>query len=366
MNKRIDSIEYIRGLAMLGVIGIHTGSFMLTNSDANMHLFALMEIISRFSVPIFFFVSSFSLFRQYPVNTPFDTGRFLRRRFSRVLVPYVAGSILYMLHYSFLTGDWNIWFPTLIYQFFLFGMASYQLYFLVILLWFYLLMPLWREWVRQILHRPAVWLGLLFVVQMGFNYYSSYQLRPTFANAYLNLVIQYRMSWLPLHYLFLFLLGGVFAARYDETMSRLRRYRCRIRDFFLLSMAAMLAHYYFLLLIRHYSLEQAVNTVHQLSPAGLAYTLAACLYLMLRLEEPLPPMIEDTLKIVGRHSYGIFWIHPLFMHYFYQSLSVLGLPMNVPVTMGFYAATVLSSLGLTIGLEAVRKKLFQSKNANLV
>ena len=366
MKNRIDSIEYIRGLAMLGVIGIHTGSWMLTNPDANMHLFALMEIISRFSVPIFFFVSSFSLFRQYPLNAPFDAGHFLRRRFSRVLVPYIVGSILYMLHYSFLTGDRSIWFPTLIYQFFLFGMASYQLYFLVILLWFYLLMPFWRGWVRQILQCPAVWLGLLFVVQMGFNYYSSYQLRPNFANAYLNLVIQYRMSWLPLHYLFLFLLGGVFAARYDETMSLLRRYHCRIRDFFLLSMGAMLAHYYFLLLIRHYSLEQSVNTVHQLSPAGLTYTLAACLYFMLRLEEPLPPMLQNTLKIIGRHSYGIFWIHPLFMYYIHQSLSVLGLPMNIPITVIFYAATVLASLGFTIGAETIRKKWFQSKNANLV
>ena len=38
---RIASIEYIRGLAMLGVIGIHTGAWSLSNSQVNMHLFAL-------------------------------------------------------------------------------------------------------------------------------------------------------------------------------------------------------------------------------------------------------------------------------------------------------------------------------------
>ena len=72
MKQRIDSILYIRGLAMLGVVGIHTGSMVLTNPAANIHLVALLEIVSRFSVPIFFFVSAFSLFRQYPLDQPLD------------------------------------------------------------------------------------------------------------------------------------------------------------------------------------------------------------------------------------------------------------------------------------------------------
>jgi len=353
MNQRIDSIEIIRGLSILGVIGIHTGSFMLENPAANMHLFALLEIISRFSVPIFFFVSAFSLFRQYPVDMPFDAGRFYQRRFSRVLVPYIVGSILYMLHYSFLTGDWSIWFPILVYQFFFFGMASYQLYFLVILLWFYLWMPLWRKWVRRILQRPLLWLGLLFAAQIAFDYYSSYKLRPTFTNLYLNLAIQYRMSWWMIHYLFLFLLGGVFAARYDCAMALLRRYRSAVRNFFLLSLGAMLVQYYFLLLIRHYSLEQAVNTVHQLSPAGLFYTLAACLYFMLRFEEPMPPLIQRALKINGRYSYTVFWIHPLFMHYIHQGFVSLDWTMTAPVTIAFYVATVLSSLVFAVLAERI-------------
>ena len=106
---------------MLGVVGIHTGSELLSNPQANMHLFAVLEIVSRFSVPIFFFVSAFSLFRQYPLDGPFDAGRFYRRRFARVLLPYLVGSVLYMLHYSWLTADWSIWLPILVYQFFGFG-----------------------------------------------------------------------------------------------------------------------------------------------------------------------------------------------------------------------------------------------------
>jgi surface polysaccharide O-acyltransferase-like enzyme len=357
MNKRVSSIEYIRGLAMLGVVGIHTGAVQVSNPAANPHLFALLEIISRFSVPIFFFVSAFSLFRQYPLADPFDAGRFYKRRLARVLFPFVIGSILYMLHYSYLSDDWSIWYPILVYEFFFFGMASYQLYFLVILLWFYLFMPLWRGWVRIILKRPALWLCLLFCAQLLFNYYSSYILRPTFTQFYFNLGIQFRMSWWTLHYLFIFLFGAVFAVRYDQTLSLLRQYRQQVFSFFWLSMAAMLAHYYFLLLQRHYTLEMAVNTVHQLSPAGVFYTLAACLYLMLRLEEPFSPILQNFLTVIGRHSYGIFWIHPLFMYYLHQILSEHALVMDVPATVLFYVATLLCSLFATIAAGAALKKL---------
>jgi surface polysaccharide O-acyltransferase-like enzyme len=64
MSQRIAAIEHIRGLAMLGVIGIHTGAWSLSNPAVNIHLFALFEIVSRFSVPIFFFITAFGLFYQ--------------------------------------------------------------------------------------------------------------------------------------------------------------------------------------------------------------------------------------------------------------------------------------------------------------
>ncbi len=354
MKQRIDSILYIRGLAMLGVVGIHTGSMVLTNPAANIHLVALLEIVSRFSVPIFFFVSAFSLFRQYPPDQPLDLKRFYQRRFSRVLLPYVAGSILYMLHYSWLTDDWSIWFPILVYQFFFFGMGCYQLYFLVILLWFYLFFPLWRTWVRQILSRPVVWLAGLLLAQIWFNYYSSYHLKPTLANYYLNLGIQYRMSWWPLHYLFLFLLGGVVATKYDQAYLLLQQNYRLLRGLLVASLLAMLAHYYGLLFGSHYALIQAVNTVHQLSPAGVLYSITASLFLLIRFDRDLPVWLRQLLATTGNYSYSIFWLHPFFLHYLHQWVLALGWPVSVPVAIGLYFSTVLTSLAAAIGFAKLR------------
>ena len=85
--------------------------------------------------------------------------------------------------------------------------------------------------------------GLL-LAQIWFNYYSSYQLKPTLTNFYLNLGIQYRMSWWPLHYLFLFLLGGVVATKYDQAYLLLKQNYRLLRSLLIVSLLTMLAHYY--------------------------------------------------------------------------------------------------------------------------
>jgi surface polysaccharide O-acyltransferase-like enzyme len=133
-TARIKAIEYIRGIAMLGVVGIHTGAYSLTNPSVNIHLFAIFEIFTRFSVPIFFFISAFGLFYRQSLDSPFNYRHFFSRRLQTVLLPYVTWSLLYMLHYTWVSGDSQPWQPPLLYEYFIFGLASYQLYFLVILL----------------------------------------------------------------------------------------------------------------------------------------------------------------------------------------------------------------------------------------
>ena len=44
----------MRGLCMLGVIGIHVGSYALQNPFVNLELISVLEILSRFGVPAFF------------------------------------------------------------------------------------------------------------------------------------------------------------------------------------------------------------------------------------------------------------------------------------------------------------------------
>lgn len=54
-KPRLAAIEYIRGISMMGVIGIHVGSQYLGNPSANINLTALFEVATRFSVSHFLF-----------------------------------------------------------------------------------------------------------------------------------------------------------------------------------------------------------------------------------------------------------------------------------------------------------------------
>ena len=49
----LPEITYMRGLCMLGVIGIHVGSYALQNPFVNLQLISVLEILSRFAVPAF-------------------------------------------------------------------------------------------------------------------------------------------------------------------------------------------------------------------------------------------------------------------------------------------------------------------------
>ena len=57
---RNQTIDNLRGLCLLGVIAIHVGSISLSSNS--FWFYTLLEVLSRYSVPAFFFVSGFGLF----------------------------------------------------------------------------------------------------------------------------------------------------------------------------------------------------------------------------------------------------------------------------------------------------------------
>ncbi len=345
-KPRIVALDYIRAISMLGVIGIHTGAYSLSYPAANPHLFALYEIVSRFSVPIFFFVSAFGLFLSQPLTKQFHYQTFMYRRFRAVFLPYVAWSILYMLHYTWLSGDTTIWHHPLIFKYFLFGLASYQLYFLVILIWFYVCMPLWRYLTGLIVKNLTVGLLSLLLGQIVFNYYSSYILSANYDNHYLNLAIQHRMSYFVFHYLFIFLLGAVCAERYSQFLAYLKQKSRHISTCFLLTLAGMLLHYYYLIYYNNYSLESAVNTVHQLSPLGVLYTASSALFWFKVFSSPVPNRLSFLLNQLGKHSYVIYLVHPFVMYYLIIILNRISQLLTPLTTVAFYFTTLALSLVL--------------------
>ena len=356
MDKpHLDAIEYIRGISMLGVIGIHIGSQYLANPTPNIHLVALFEIVTRFSVPIFFFISAFGLFYHLDPGVPFSYRNFLRRRLRAVLIPYLVWSAFYILHYTLLFRDPMLLNLRAILKYLFFGFASYQLYFLVILLWFYLFMPVWIWMVRRMTRRGLFFL-LLF--QIAFDYWSSFLLQPyAIANPYIQVLLVNRLNYWVVHYIFIFVLGGWLGLRFEAFRRFMRRRRPWIVLFFVASLAGLTGYYYWLLYVDHYPPVGAINMAHQLCPAGILYTLGASLFFFTEFTlQRYPHWLNALFSLLGRHSYFAYLVHPVIITYISLFITRAQLVMTAPLALLFYGAVAAFSVAAAIIVRRIGKR----------
>ena len=351
-RERVSAVEAIRGISMMGVIGIHIGAEYLANPSPNIHLVALFDIGTRFSVPIFFFISAFGLFYGQSPSASFSYRDFLVRRGRAVVIPYLVWSLFYLIHDAYAYG---VGFPPLLSLpgILFFGNAKYQLYFMVILIWFYLLMPLWR----MLLARMTLpLLAVILLVQIGFDYWSSFN---TAFNLYvyglpegtlLRALLFYRLNYWVAHYVFIFLLGGYIALHFDTFRAWMQHHTVRLYALGIVSLAALLAWYYKLLLVDGYTPLEGIYTAHQLSPLGILYTIGATLALFafftrLGTENPL----GRAFQLLGKHSYFIYLGHPIAITYLLMAIHGSGHVLTAPLALAMYAATlVLTLLGAIV------------------
>jgi surface polysaccharide O-acyltransferase-like enzyme len=133
-QKRIPAIDTLKGIAIIGVIIIHTCYFLMLQYNTNFDIIVLSVInnIFRFAIPVFLFISGLLL-------NPFIWNRgailyFYGSKIIRIAIPYIMLSIiLWKVGYS---GDSNL--PKLLIS----GEAAIPFYFIPVLFQLYLLYPL--------------------------------------------------------------------------------------------------------------------------------------------------------------------------------------------------------------------------------
>lgn len=161
MKPRIRSIDCLRGLAILIVVLVHTTTRTLEASGYNLTGFTWTLILNqfgRFAVQLFFLISGFVL----ELNVRQESyGSFLKRRFSKIFIPYIAWSFFYyFLIYKNNTDN--------VAGMLLKGSASYQLYFIPSLCIFYLLFPLLHKVLSKL--SAKIILPLIFMSEIYLTY----------------------------------------------------------------------------------------------------------------------------------------------------------------------------------------------------
>lgn len=281
-------IDNLRGLCMLGVIGIHIGSLALAPNSFTLYL--LLEILSRYSVPSFFFISGYGLActdRDLLSGGRLNFTEFLQKRLRGAGLPYLSWSLFYLLYFwLILPPGFVSWNPLHLAFVLFFGLGCYHLYFMVILLWFYGSYPLWRKLLRIIIHHNIPFmLALLLVFQLLFNWWTTHPgVNAAGWSTLARNFFDYRLNYLPLHYLLIFISGALAALYWEKLLELLRRYSWGIVSFYLATITYDVGSCYNAVQERGYSLLDLANTYHQLSPQGLLYTLGSLLFFCLALD----------------------------------------------------------------------------------
>ena len=362
-------IDNLRGICMLGVIGIHIGSLALAPN--NFTLYLLLEILSRYSVPSFFFISGYGLActdKGLLSGSRLNYIDFMKKRLRGAGLPYLSWSLFYMLYFwLILPPGFVSWNPLHVAYVLFFGLSCYHLYFMVILLWFYASYPLWRQLLRIIIHKSIPFmLVLLFIFQLAFNWWTTH---PGLNTAGWSVIAKnffdYRLNYLPLHYLLIFMSGGLAACYWEKFIALLRRYSAMVCMIFAASMAWDVQSCYEAVTVKGYTLIDLANTYHQLSPQGLCYTVGSLLFFCLALdwlerkaqsEGSLAKPFYKAISILSAYSMLIYFVHPLLLDWLSSAYNHFGIIMTVKKVALSYVLLVLGSLALSILLTKAFEK----------
>lgn len=367
-------IDNLRGICMLGVIGIHIGSLALAPN--NFTLYLLLEILSRYSVPSFFFISGYGLActdKGLLNGSRLNYIDFMKKRLRGAGLPYLSWSLFYMLYFwLILPPGFVSWNPLHVAYVLFFGLGCYHLYFMVILLWFYASYPLWRRLLRIIIHQSIPFmLVLLFIFQLAFNWWTTHPgLNTAGWSVLAKNFFDYRLNYLPLHYLLIFISGGLAACYWEKFIALLRRYSAMVCVIFAASVAWDVQSCYEAVTVKGYTLIDLANTYHQLSPQGLCYTVGSLLFFCLALDwlerkaqakGSLANLLYKAISILSAYSMLIYFVHPLLLDWLSSAYNHFGIIMTVKKVALSYVLLVLGSLALSILLTKAFEKCSTAK-----
>lgn len=213
---RVYEISLLNSLFCVIVIFIHILSFAVASYPVNTAQFIAVMIpwrLSSFVVQGFLTLSGIKLFLTRKEH--FDYAKYYKSRAKAILLPYLLWSVLYYDFYILFYG----YTPSI--KFFagsvLSGYIASHLYFIVIIVQFYLLTPLWRKIVYKL--SPKVVLPIAFVLTLLCEKYMPQVISGIFPN--LNYTVNDRVFTT---YLFYWLVGCYIGDRYEKFKGLVLKY----------------------------------------------------------------------------------------------------------------------------------------------
>lgn len=179
MKRKITEVSVFEFFLCMFVILIHLlseGVDTFPKWSFSSVLFSSLTRITTFAVPAFIFTSSLKLFYKYGDKRKFSYFRFVKDRFIKILCPYLFWALIYYIVYVFVLNIYKYDLEEM-FGLIISGNLSAQFYFVILIIQFYLIMPIWLSISK---FKSKIFTGILialtFVITVLFRMYYPYTL----------------------------------------------------------------------------------------------------------------------------------------------------------------------------------------------
>jgi len=307
----------MRAVTALGVVAVHVLFFTLPLNHGTWGWQIQNTLVNslHFTRGVFMFITAFVLTYGY-YGKPWSLTRFWKLRGVGVLLPYVLWSVLYAG--EALRHEPPGLMATGILRDILTGDAAYQLYYILLTLQFYLVLP-WFLWcLKRLEKHPWIALSISLTAQVVLLYFDQRYLQTSSASAsaLVSAIANYQDRFFVV-YQFYFLLGGMAAIYFRQVQDAAARYSRWI----VAAMVAMLAVYWLYNFVALDVWHQSVDYVSSvLQPIVTFYTLAVIAFLFwvahrwaTNVDQAGLPKRVRTWRALADASFGIYLVHPLLL-----------------------------------------------------
>ena len=312
MKERIKSIDLIRIISILAVLVIHTTTRTLEASKYNLVGFPVsifLNQIARFAVPVFFIISGFVL--EYSWDNNLNYFQFIKKRLSKIFIPFVFWSGLYYLfvytqnHENFI-------------QVLLKGDSSYQLYFIPTLCIFYMAFPLLHK-IYRYLAMPLV-LAFLIVSQLYLLYHDYFVNTFKYSDPIHVALLSYSF----------FIIGIVAGRNKDKIMNFIQRWK------YIIFPATIFSGLYVFWegRSRYLVTNNYFNFYSQWRPSVLVYSILIALTLFYIFEKVVISQPEAGPPWAGKLSFFVFFVHVAVLESFW---SLIGKNLFNQMSQNFFS-----------------------------
>ncbi len=306
VRAHIFEIDLIRAVTVFSVVALHclASTQFLVPAVSSLYLVNLFIHLLHYNREMFMFVTGLVLTYAY-FGKPFSAKKFWLRRALLILVPYLFWSIIYVKINNHTLGLEA--YLKLLWHDILVGEASYQLYYILLALEFYILFPFFLIFLKKVSKHPWTTLSISFLFQIFFLHldYNYLQSGIFKSDLITNFILPFQ-DRIFITYQFFFIFGAFTAIYMKDGYSFMKKFG-KFLPFVVITSIILYSIYYYYLIGISKNIFYATSV---LQPSVTIYSIVIILFfLWLAISWVKNLKLYKVVKLTADTSFGIYFVH---------------------------------------------------------